>query len=121
MTQSVLMQRYVRGNGRERLLAGGRDSRGAVDDQCPASGGSPQLSYEGGRSPLDHPSAGKAIDAAVRTCDALPGLRGYVGVDVVLTASDAVVIEVNPRLTTAYLGVRSVVQRERGGAGDRGV
>jgi len=29
-----------------------------------------------------------------------------VGVDLILTESEAVVIEVNPRLTTAYLGVR---------------
>ena len=32
-----------------------------------------------------------------------------IGVDVVLTASDAVVIEVNPRLTTAYLGARRAI------------
>jgi predicted ATP-grasp superfamily ATP-dependent carboligase len=57
-----------------------------------------------------HPCANKAIDAALRTCTALPGLRGVVGVDVILTRTDAVVIEVNPRLTTAYLGVRSVVR-----------
>lgn len=37
---------------------------------------------------------------------ALPGLRGYVGVDLVLTAQGRpVVIEVNPRLTTAYVGL----------------
>lgn len=37
---------------------------------------------------------------------ALPGLRGYVGVDLVLTPDgQPVVIEVNPRLTTAYVGL----------------
>ena len=45
----------------------------------------------------------------VRACAALPGLRGYVGVDLVLTDAGPVVIEVNPRLTTAYLGVRAVL------------
>jgi tyramine---L-glutamate ligase len=64
------------------------------------------FSYQGGRTPLDHPLAAHAVEAALRTCHALPGLRGYVGVDLVLARSDAVVIEVNPRLTTAYLGVR---------------
>ena len=48
--------------------------------------------------------------AAVRACEAITGLCGYIGVDVVLTESDAVVIEVNPRLTTAYLGVRAVLE-----------
>lgn len=36
---------------------------------------------------------------------ALPGLRGYVGVDVVLSRDGPVVIEINPRLTTAYCGL----------------
>ena len=35
--------------------------------------------------------------------------------DMVLTESEAIVIEVNPRLTTAYLGVRAALQgRQRG-------
>ena len=39
------------------------------------------FSYRGGRTPFDHPLAAAAVDAATRTCVALPGLRGYVGVD----------------------------------------
>ena len=65
-----------------------------------------QFSYRGGTTPLDHPLARLGVEAALRTCEAIPGLRGYIGVDLVLTQSEAVVIEVNPRLTTAYLGVR---------------
>jgi predicted ATP-grasp superfamily ATP-dependent carboligase len=67
------------------------------------------FAYSGGATPLEHPLADRAAAAALRACRALPGLRGYVGVDVVLTRSEAVVIEVNPRLTTAYLGVRSAI------------
>jgi len=36
---------------------------------------------------------------------ALPGLAGYVGVDLILTPSGPIVVEVNPRLTTAYVGL----------------
>ncbi len=36
---------------------------------------------------------------------AIPGLRGYVGVDFIDTLSGPVIIEVNPRLTTAYAGL----------------
>ena len=68
------------------------------------------FSYHGGTTPLDHPLAGRAAEVAVRACEAVPGLRGYIGVDVVLTSSEAVVIEINPRLTTAYLGVRKAVE-----------
>lgn len=66
--------------------------------------------YAGGTTPLEHPNAEVAAEVAVRAVDAFPGLRGYVGVDLVLTDSEAVVIEINPRLTTAYVGVRSVLE-----------
>jgi predicted ATP-grasp superfamily ATP-dependent carboligase len=68
------------------------------------------FAYRGGATPLDHPLATQAAGEAVRTCEAIPGLRGYIGVDLVLTSSEAVVIEVNPRLTTAYLGVRAALE-----------
>ena len=65
------------------------------------------LSYGGGKTPLDHALAERALETAVRTCESVPGLQGYIGVDLVLTKSEAIVIEVNPRLTTAYLGARA--------------
>jgi predicted ATP-grasp superfamily ATP-dependent carboligase len=66
------------------------------------------FTYHGGRTPLRHRLERRALDAARRACEIFPGLRGYVGVDLVLTESEVFVIEVNPRLTTAYLGVRAV-------------
>ena len=108
--EAVLMQRYIAGTAASvSLLADGARAIPLMINAQHLSG-SPNFTYEGGRSPLEHPFAVKALTAAMRTCDALPGLQGYVGVDVVLTESDAVVIEVNPRLTTAYLGVRSALK-----------
>jgi len=40
-----------------------------------------------------------------RIARAIPGLWGYVGVDLVLTDHGPVVLEVNPRLTTSYCGM----------------
>jgi predicted ATP-grasp superfamily ATP-dependent carboligase len=77
------------------------------------------FTYCGGRTPLDHPVAGRAVETALATCRVLPGLRGWIGVDLVLTGSEAVVIEVNPRLTTAYLGVRAALDRD--GRGHRNI
>lgn len=42
---------------------------------------------------------------ATAVARALPGLFGHVGVDLVLTAEGPVLLEVNPRLTTAYAGL----------------
>ena len=38
--------------------------------------------------------------------EALPDLWGYVGVDLILSDAGAMVLEVNPRLTTSYVGLR---------------
>ncbi len=51
------------------------------------------------------------VDGALRAFGesvgaALPGLHGLVGVDYIATATGPVAVEVNPRLTTSYAGLR---------------
>ena len=36
---------------------------------------------------------------------ALPGLHGYVGIDVIINNEDIYVVEINPRITTSYIGL----------------
>lgn len=106
---ALLLQRYVPGIAASVSLL--TDGRRAVPLAVNAQWVRPsrRFTYGGGATPLRHVLARRAAEAACRTCRALPGLRGYVGVDVVLTDSEPVVIELNPRLTTAYLGVRRAV------------
>ena len=66
-------------------------------------------SYSGGMVPFDNPLKTEAFEVAKKLVKSVPGLRGYFGVDFVLTGEAAVAIEVNPRLTTSYVGLRSVV------------
>jgi len=107
----VLLQRHVRGVAASvSLLADGRRAVALTTNGQVVKGGRP-FAYHGGMTPLDHPLARRAGEQAVRTCEAIPGLRGYVGVDLILTGSEAFVIEVNPRLTTAYLGVRAALDQ----------
>lgn len=49
-----------------------------------------------------------AIESLViRACRSIPGLFGYVGVDLLLTdAGQPILVEINPRLTTSYIGYR---------------
>jgi predicted ATP-grasp superfamily ATP-dependent carboligase len=65
--------------------------------------------YFGGAVPFDHPLQQKAFRVAEKLVDSVQGLRGYVGVDFVLTDDAVVAIEVNPRLTTSYVGLRKVI------------
>ncbi|MCX8153078.1 MAG: ATP-grasp domain-containing protein [Candidatus Bathyarchaeota archaeon] len=66
-------------------------------------------SYCGGLTPFEHPLQSKAFKVAEKIVKSFRGLRGYVGVDLVLTDDEAFAVEVNPRLTTSYVGLRRVV------------
>ena len=49
---------------------------------------------------------GHYAQLAARIAQAMPGLWGHVGVDLLATAHGPVVVEVNPRATVAYAGLR---------------
>jgi predicted ATP-grasp superfamily ATP-dependent carboligase len=79
----------------------------AAAQQLSADG---RLFYLGGRIPLPEPYQARAQTLATRAVGTVPGLLGYVGVDLVLGSaadgSEDYVIEINPRLTTSYVGLR---------------
>ena len=61
--------------------------------------------YEGGAVPFDHPLKQGALKVGKKVVESFSGLRGYVGVDLVLTKDKSFVVDVNPRLTTSYVGL----------------
>jgi tyramine---L-glutamate ligase len=67
--------------------------------------------YLGGELPLSAGLAERARVLADRALAAMPMAVGYVGVDLVLgrepDGSEDAVIEINPRLTTSYVGLRT--------------
>ena len=69
------------------------------------------FTYLGGSLPLSTGLAERASSIARRAVAALPAPLGYIGVDMVLGAADDgshdVVIEINPRFTTSYVGLRA--------------
>jgi len=71
-----------------------------------------RFTYLGGEIPLPDGLTLRAVKLARRAIDAVPGLAGYVGVDLVLgDAADGsadYAIEINPRLTTSYVGLRAL-------------
>jgi len=74
----------------------------------------PTFSYRGGSLPLPTNRAQRASRLARRAAACLGELLGFVGFDMVLgpaaDGSQDVVIEVNPRLTTSYVGLRAACQ-----------
>ena len=74
--------------------------------------GEESCSYGGGCGPLNDDGQRRATALASRAVTAIPGTaRGFVGLDLLLgdDPSDDCVIEVNPRLTTSYVGLRKMV------------
>ena len=55
--------------------------------------------------PVDAP----LLQLAERVAEAISGLRGYFGIDFVRRPAGLLVIEVNPRLTTSYAGLRAAL------------
>jgi predicted ATP-grasp superfamily ATP-dependent carboligase len=74
-----------------------------------------EFRYLGGDCPLAPHLAERARSLASRAVNTLPQPRGYLGVDLVLgerlDGRDDVVIEINPRLTTSYVGLRRLAQQ----------
>lgn len=67
-------------------------------------------SYNGGTTPLNSPSKRSALATAKKLIESINGLKGYIGVDLILTQKEPVVIEINPRLTTSYVGIRKTLK-----------
>ena len=79
-----------------------------------------RFSYRGGAVIREKELANRATALAAQALAAMPPALGYVGVDLVLgddpDGADDVVIEINPRLTTSYVGLRRAVVENLAGA-----
>ena len=79
-----------------------------------------QFRYDGVELPIPPALAARAVALGRRAVGCVPGLLGYVGVDLVLgDAADGsadAAIEINPRLTTSYVGLRELADFNLAGA-----
>jgi predicted ATP-grasp superfamily ATP-dependent carboligase len=111
-SKDFLAQEYVNGVPASVSLISSGDTAVSISlNKQDVTVGEPSAvsSYNGGLVPFDSPLKPEAFGAAEKIFEHFRDLRGYVGVDLVLTEKEPVVIEVNPRLTTSYVGLRRVV------------
>ena len=101
------------GHRRERrraLRADGHCSRCPLADNDLSDDG--RFRYLGGSCPLEPALDRRARSLAIQTIRSLTGPLGYVGIDLILgddpDGQNDVVIEINPRLTTSYVGLRAI-------------
>ncbi len=71
-----------------------------------------RLAYSGGRLPLASDLERRAIRLGFAALPHLPGLNGYVGIDLMLgeTGENDMILEVNARPTVAYAGLRRLAR-----------
>lgn len=65
-------------------------------------------SYQGGAVPYQYWLVQDSFRIAEKAVETFAGLRGYVGVDLVLTEHKPYIVDVNPRLTTSFVGLSKV-------------
>lgn len=109
---SAIMQPYVEGESLS--VSAIVSSHDRIDVfpagvQCLSQDG--RFRYLGGQIPAASVNARHVEELIRRTCASIPGLRGYVGFDLIQTHATPhrlLIVEINPRLTTSYLGYRAL-------------
>lgn len=69
--------------------------------------------YLGGKSPFTSKYKDEAFKIAIKACESIEGLKGFVGVDLKISAGDEYIydvyfLELNSRFTTPYAGLKQI-------------
>lgn len=110
--QPMILQEFVPGRAASVALLCGPGGQVPLLPTFQLLSADGRFKYEGGELPLPPQLAARAAALASRAAACVPGLLGYVGVDLVLGDAEEgphdFAIEVNPRLTTSYVGLRAL-------------
>jgi tyramine---L-glutamate ligase len=70
-----------------------------------------EVNYNGGRVPYKHELYEIGMETAKNAVESIDGLKGYVGVDMILDEGEnkVHVVEINSRLTTPYVALRKII------------
>jgi predicted ATP-grasp superfamily ATP-dependent carboligase len=110
----MIFQPYQEGAAASVAFLVGRDTTVVLPGAVQHLSDDGRFHYQGGTVPLPPAVNARAQRVALRAVESVTGLFGYVGVDVVLGGpADGradVAIEINPRLTTSYIGLRQLAR-----------
>jgi predicted ATP-grasp superfamily ATP-dependent carboligase len=112
MNKQFIVQKFIMGKAASAcIISNGFKAEAVTLNQQFVTLASPndESGYHGGLLPFNHRLEKEALKTAERAVEAVSGLKGYVGVDMIITEKETILLEVNPRLTTSYVGLRRVV------------
>jgi predicted ATP-grasp superfamily ATP-dependent carboligase len=110
----MIVQEFVPGQPASIAFLCGPRSHSPLSPTAQLLSADGRFKYRGGELPIPLPLAERAVRLGRRAIECVPGLLGYVGVDLVLGAADDGsldrAIEINPRFTTSYIGLRALAE-----------
>jgi predicted ATP-grasp superfamily ATP-dependent carboligase len=70
-----------------------------------------EIGYGGGKVPFEHRLSEIAMEIAKNVIESIDGIRGYVGVDMIIDedSDEVYIVEINSRITTAYVALRNII------------
>lgn len=105
----VLIQKYVEGYSCSvSLLTDGNHAIPLSLNKQNIVFGKKDISYCGGELPFNHPLKNQAFKLATEAVETVKGLKGFVGVDLIL-GEEVTFLEINSRFTTPYVGLKKLV------------
>jgi hypothetical protein len=66
--------------------------------------------YIGGIVPFESPLKDRAFKLTEKIVESIKGLIGFIGIDLILSNNDIVIVDINPRITTSYVGLKKVIR-----------
>jgi len=110
----ILVQKFVEGmHGSLLLLANGSKAKVLslnlqILDFTQETG---EVKYLGGLTPLRLKESAAVVSEGLKAAETLiSSLQGFIGIDFVLAEGEPWILEVNPRTTTSYLGLRKTLK-----------
>lgn len=105
--RDLIVQEYIQGEDASvTLFCNGGEARAVSLNKQYIEWNSPSGKYVGGEVPLEHSQAEEAFRVAESIAESIPGLRGCVGIDLIL-AKKLYILEINPRVTTSMIALES--------------
>lgn len=111
-TEPMILQEFVSGQAASLAFVCGPAGNIPLLPAAQLLSSDGRFTYLGGEIPLSSSLIERAVRLGQQAVDCVPGLSGYIGVDLVLgraeNGTQDYAIEINPRLTTSYVGLRTL-------------
>ena len=113
----VLVQEYIHGdNFSVSLISDGKKTIPISFNKQYIDINKENQSYIGGELPFNHPDLESAFLIAKKAVESIEGIKGFVGVDLIITDDDSAgnnsiyFLEINSRFTTPYVGLSKIAK-----------